>query len=439
MAVFGVPAVHEDDALRAVRAAVEMRDALPELGAGQGRIGVKTGEVVTGTEERLATGDAVNVAARLEQAAAARRDPDRRADARARARRGRDGGARAARAEGQGRAGVTAFRLLRVHDAPERRHDAPFVGRERELAALRDAFEAATQERPVRARHDRRGPGRRQVAARRGGSRGDRRTGRLRGRCLPYGEGITYWPVVEVLKQLDGRPIDESGRRRDRARSSARTKRSTSAEEIAWAFRKLLEHAAAERPLVVVFDDIQWGEETFLDLVEHVALLSIGDAPILLLCMARPELARPRVPGWPVTHPTRAVSRRATSTRCSPTRGFPRELRERIARRRRRQPALRRGDARRWRLTADGEVVVPPTLQALLAARLDQLETGERSVLERGSVEGEVFHRGAVAGARSRGRPQVTPRLAALVRKELIGPDTGRCTRATTASASATC
>ena len=104
MAVFGVPVLHEDDALRAVRAAVEMRDALPELGL-QGRIGVMTGEVVTGTEERLATGDAVNVAARLEQAAQPGEVLIGAADARARPRRGRGRAGRAARAEGQGRAG----------------------------------------------------------------------------------------------------------------------------------------------------------------------------------------------------------------------------------------------------------------------------------------------------------------------------------------------
>ena len=114
---------------------------------------------------------------------------------------------------------------------------------------------------------------------------------------MPYGEGITYWPVVEVLKQLDLAP-DEP--RRSAIRSLlGETDAATSADEIAWAFRKTLEQASAERPLVVVFDDIQWGEETFLDLVEHVALLSSG-ASILLVCMARPELAERR-PGWPVT------------------------------------------------------------------------------------------------------------------------------------------
>ena len=103
MAVFGVPVAHEDDALRAVRAAAEMRDALPELEV-EARIGVNTGEVVTGTEERLVTGDAVNVAARLEQAARPG-GPPRRGDARSRTRRARGRGSRAALDEGEGAAG----------------------------------------------------------------------------------------------------------------------------------------------------------------------------------------------------------------------------------------------------------------------------------------------------------------------------------------------
>ena len=144
MAVFGVPVLHEDDALRAVRAAAEMRDALPELGL-QGRIGVMTGEVVTGTEERLATGDAVNVAARLEQAAqpgevlvgeptlALVRDV---ADVEP-----------IEPLELKGKADpVPAYRLLRVRDAPERRHGELFVGRERELAILREAWERVRAE-----------------------------------------------------------------------------------------------------------------------------------------------------------------------------------------------------------------------------------------------------------------------------------------------------
>src|SRR5947208_10250791 len=289
MAVFGVPLLHEDDALRALRAAAEMREALPELGL-QGRIGVTTGEVVTGTEERLATGDAVNVAARLEQAAepgevligaptlalvgeAAEVEPVEPLELKGKAER------------------VPAYRLLSVRDAPERRHEALFVGRERELALVGEVWERVQAEQRcelVTVIGDA-GVGRSRLAAELLASVEATVVG---GRCLPYGEGITYWPVVEVLKQLDLLPSDEAAAAAIRS-LLGETEAATSAEEIAWAFRKTLEHASAERPLVIVFDDIQWGEETFLDLIEHIALLSSG-ASILLLCIARPELTERR-------------------------------------------------------------------------------------------------------------------------------------------------
>ena len=131
----------------------------------------------------------------------------------------------------------------------------------------------------------------------------------VRGRCLPYGEGITYWPVVEVVKQLAVLPSDPAAAAAIRS-LLGESDVGTSGDEIAWAFRKLLEEQA---PLVVVFDDIQWGEETFLDLVESTALLSTG-APLLLLCMARPELVerRPELAGDAAA---RAAARRSRPTR----------------------------------------------------------------------------------------------------------------------------
>ena len=238
----------------------------------------------------------------------------------------------------------------------------------------------------------------------------------LRGRCLPYGEGITYWPVVEVLKQLDVPPPEEAAAE---AVGSllGESEAATSAEEIAWAFRKTLEHAAAERPLVVVFDDIQWGEEMFLDLIEHVALLSSG-AAILLFCIARPELTERR-PAWPVALRLEPLGD-GDVDELIPER-ITGELRDTIARASGGNPLFIEEMLAVARET-DGEVVVPPTLQALLAARIDQLPTAERSVLERGAIEGEIFHRGAVQ-ALSPEETQVTPRLAALVRKELIRPE----------------
>ncbi len=414
MAVFGVPVLHEDDALRALRAAAEMRDALPELGL-QGRIGVMTGEVVTGTEERLATGDAVNVAARLEQAAepgevligaptlalagdAAEVEPVKPLVLKGKAE------------------PVPAYRLLSVREAPERRHEALFVGRERELALVGEVWERVQAEQRcelVTLTGDA-GVGKSRLGAELLASIEARV---VRGRCLPYGEGITYWPVVEVLKQLDLLPPDEAAAEAIRS-LLGRTDAQTSAEEIAWAFRKTLEQAAAERPLVVVFDDIQWGEQTFLDLIEHVALLSSG-AAILLLCLARPELSEHR-PAWPVTLRLEPLADEDVEE-LIPER-IADELRARIARAAGGNPLFIE-EMLAMAGEAEGEVVVPPTLRALLAARLDQLETAERSVLERGAVEGEIFHRGAVQALVPE-ETQVTPRLAALVRKQLIRPDT---------------
>ena len=414
MAVFGVPASHEDDALRAVRAAVEMRDALPDLGL-QGRIGVTTGQVVTGTEERLATGDAVNVAARLEQSAqpgevligqptlalvreAVEVEPLEPLELKGKAE------------------PVQAARLLRVHEAPARRDTARFVGRDREVALVREAWERATSERRCElfTLVGEPGVGKSRLVAE---ALATIEAAVVRGRCVPYGDGITYWPVVEVLKQLDLLPADEVAAEAIRS-LLGETESTTSADEIAWAFRKTLERAAADRPLVVVFDDIQWGQETFLDLIDHVVLLSSG-APVLLLCIARPELLERR-PAWPVALRLPPLDDAAVAE-LIPDR-VDEVLHERITRTAGGNP-LFVDEMLAMAAEADGEVVVPPTLQALLAARLDQLESSERSVLERGAVEGEIFHRGAVQ-ALAPDEAQVTPRLAALVRKELIRPDT---------------
>ncbi len=205
MAVFGIPASHEDDALRACRAATEMRDALPELGIG-GRIGVNTGEVVTGTAERLATGDAVNVAARLEQAAAPGEvligESTFALVREAVAAEQVDPLALKGKSEP-----VPAFRLLSVLDPPERRHVSRFVGREPELAQIAAAWERAQAQARcelVTVVGDA-GVGKSRLVVE-ALAAVDARI--LRGSCLPYGEGITYWPVVEVVKQLAALPSD---------------------------------------------------------------------------------------------------------------------------------------------------------------------------------------------------------------------------------------
>ena len=416
MAVFGVPMLHEDDALRAVRAAIEMRDAIPELGL-QGRIGVMTGEVVTGTAERLATGDAVNVAARLEAAA----DPGEVLIGQPTLELVREavdiGPVQLLELKGKAEP-VAAYRLVSVRDAPERPHGARFVGRQRELAVVREALELVRDEKRcelvtiVGAA----GVGKSRLVAQVFASV---EVTIVRGRCLPYGEGITYWPVIEMLKQLAVLPPDENAALAIRS-LLGESQAPTSADEIAWAVRKTLEHAAAQRPLVVVFDDIQWGEETFRDLVEHVALLSSG-ASILLLCLARPELSEQH-PAWPVTLRLEPLGDDDVEELIAER--IPAKLRERVARAAGGNPLFIE-EMLAMASGADGELVVPPTLHALLAARLDQLDPAERGVLERGAVEGEIFHRAAVQ-ALAPGETQVTPRLAALVRKELIRPDRGQ-------------
>ena len=323
MAVFGIPIVHEDDALRAVRAAAEMRDRLgalnEELERDWGvrievRTGVNTGEVVAGDAsggQRFATGDAVNVAKRFEEAAPAGRDPPRRDDVPARARRGRSRAGRALALKGKS-APVDAYRLLAIEPGAAgraRRLDSPMVGRERERTALEQAYERAVGE---RACHlftvlGAAGVGKSRLVAEFLDGLGERATV-VHGRCLPYGEGITFWPLLEVVRRLYGEDFPSTIRARlagdenaeliaERIGAALGHVESTGpTDETFWAVRKLFEAQARERPLVVVFDDLQWGAPTFLDLVEHIADWS-RDAPILLVCLARPELLDGR-PGW---------------------------------------------------------------------------------------------------------------------------------------------
>jgi class 3 adenylate cyclase/tetratricopeptide (TPR) repeat protein len=432
MAVFGVPAVHEDDALRAVRAAEELRGGLAELNDEleqsygtrlELRMGVNTGEVVTGTEERLATGDAVNVAARLEQAA----QPGEvllGEETYGLVRKGVEAES-APRLAAKGKAEpLAAYRLLSVQaDAPNRRAGAPMVGRGRQRKLLEDAFASVSGERTCHLFT---------VLGTAGVGKSrlvfeflSELEGAIvaRGRCLSYGEGISYWPVTEVVKQLglSGNAIGPL------ASILGDDSAASSPEEIAWAFRKLLESRAAEGPLVVVFDDVHWGESTFLDLVEHVADLSRG-APILLLCLARPELLDMR-PAWG------GGKLNATNVLLEPlgteeslelieslTRGIGDGLRDRILEAAGGNPLF--VEEMVAMVPEDGrDVAVPPTIQALLAARLDQLDPAERGVLERGAVEGQVFHRGAVAALAPDER-QVDGKLITLVRKDLVRPET---------------
>ena len=424
MAVFGVPTVHEDDALRACRAAVEMRDALPELGI-RGRIGVNTGEVVVGTAERLATGDAVNVAARLEQSA----EPGEILIGGETRRLVRDavelGPERALELKGKS-ATVAAHPLIAVvGEGTARRFDVAMVGRERERRALDDAWQRAQSE---RACHlftllGAAGVGKSRLTAEFLAAISDARI--VRGRCLSYGEGITYWPVVEIVLQLGVRPENE----RAAAAIDSLLGESdvpASAEDIAWAFRTLLEQVA---PVVCVIDDLHWAEPTLLDLVDHVADWS-RDAPILLVCIARPELLDRR-PTWAggklnattvLLEPLSADETDELIERLLGDADLDASLRGRIRDAAEGNPLFVEQMLAMVAESPGADIAVPPTIQALLAARLDQLDPAERDVLQRGAVEGKVFHRGGVQ-AMGPDEPDVQRRLGTLVRKELVRPD----------------
>ncbi|MGH3002421.1 MAG: ATP-binding protein [Gaiellaceae bacterium] len=243
--------------------------------------------------------------------------------------------------------------------------------------------------------------------------------------------------MVEILKQLLGAEpaarLDELGLDQGAARALQALVGvgavQTSQEEIAWAVRRLLEAEARRAPLVAVLDDIHWGEEAFLDLVDHIADLS-RDAPILLLCMARPELLDRR-PSWGggklnattvLLEPLAAADAEALVENLLDGALLDRGLRRRLLDAAEGNPLFVQEMVGLLRDSSGTTVTVPPTIQALLAARLDQLDPTERAVLERGSVEGRTFHRGAVQ-ALSAAEVELRPPLTALVRRELVRPD----------------
>ncbi|MGO9885617.1 MAG: AAA family ATPase, partial [Solirubrobacteraceae bacterium] len=426
MAVFGIPTVREDDALRAVRAAAEIRERLPAVAEDVGvmlrfRTGVNTGQVLMSEGENLATGDAVNVAARLEQAAA----PGEIVIGAETLRLVRDAvevqPLQALALKGKSEP-VEAFRLLRLDpSAPglARHLDAPLVGREQELHVLREAWDRVVDRSGCHlfTLLGTAGVGKSRLVAELLTDVAERATV-LRGRCLAYGEGITFWPLVEALT-IAGEPAAPVLTRLNGGGAAV-------VEELFWEVRRLLEALASERPVVLYLDDLQWAEPMLLDLLDHVADLSRG-APILVLCTARPELLDDR-PNWGggklnattvLLEPLAAdeslvlleqlgngLDREAQAHVIAASEGNPLFLEEMVA--------LAR---------ESGTLMVPPTIQALLGARLERLGLEERQLLERGAVEGEVFHRLAVRALA--GEPlatQVDSRLAGLVRRELIRP-----------------
>ena len=469
MAIFGRLRAHEDDALRAVRASHGMQKTLAALNEDferyygvriTNRTGVNTGEIVAnldpGATQNLATGDAVNVTARLEQNAPAgeiligevtyelvkQQVEVERLEL---------------TLKGKPEP-VPAFRLIDVRSEPVpvlAAAAAPFVGREAEMDVLRGAYSEIVAKRNARlvAVVGDAGVGKtRLISDFMAGVRIEATI--FRGRCLAYGDGITFWPLVEIVRSAarigeDDSPQTARGRIAalvpaddpdhdaivDRVASAVGLSSTTHpVAELFWGVRKLLEAQAQKGPLVVLIDDIHWAESTFLDLLDHLTE-SVHDAPMLLLCTARPEVAdvhgewlgstglerldlRPLGAAEVETMIERllagaAVSEQTKAKVVAAAEGNPLYIEQIVTMLREREPG------------ESGDVVVPPTISALLAARLDALSRAERAVVDPAAVIGLTFPGAAVTHLVPDAiRADVESHLVALDRKQFVHPIT---------------
>jgi DNA-binding SARP family transcriptional activator len=429
MGVFGIPRVHEDDPVRAARAAVELLDDAAQ-------IGIATGEVVTSKAEGIdpsLAGEPVRVAAELEDAASAGQvllaDETRRLL-----------GDRV-RAEPVSPT-EAAWRLLELVPAAapfSGSPHAPIVGRDAELAELHSALERAAVEQDVRLLMliGSAGIGKTRLAEEFvQGLDGEATV--VAGRCVAYGRGITFWPLREMVARLTAKtPLSRLlGAEPDGAQVArlvteavGSTGSSSSLEEIFWAFRRLLESTVRERPLVVLIEDVHWAEAALLDFVDYVA--DRGRGPMLLLCLARPELLEAR-PGWGeekrnvsplvlaplsldesarlVDNIVGAIPETTRARVLETAEGNPLFLEQMLA-------MLAEGAG------GEGEVRIPPTIQAVLAARLDRLGPGERAVIDTAAVVGKEFPERALAELLPHeARPFAGRHIEALVHKDLLEP-----------------
>ncbi len=473
MAVFGVPVLHEDDALRAVRAAEELRARLEllndELEEGWGvrlewRMGINTGEVVVGdptSTQTIGSGDTFNLAARLQQAAQAGEILLGRKTYRLVRERIVAGPLQSFSLKGKSAEVHTwALEEMRIGAVEmERRLRSPIVDREEELATLRTLYERTLQEQScwLVTVFGQPGIGKsrlaRELAARLFGATF------VTGRCLPYGERITFWPIIEIVRRLAGIRGDDStaeARRRlaglippaeDAALVESRVAGLLDlappprAEELFWALRRLFESIARAQPLVLLVEDVHWAESALLDLIEYLVGWSVG-SPVLLVCLARPELVDVR-PTWATSGP------RSTAIALEPLRDqdvtelaanvlgtgglqpdlaryiadaaggnalFAEELVEILVE----DKLLKREDGRWVAVGPLTEVTLPPTITALIAARIDRLDAAERLVLQCASVIGKEFWGGAVSALAT--ELDVGAALHALVRKRVVVP-----------------
>jgi class 3 adenylate cyclase/tetratricopeptide (TPR) repeat protein len=422
MAAFGIPLQHEDDAERAVRAALATLDRVRELGL-EARIGIESGEVVADeSDSTFATGEAVNLAARLEQHAA----PNEILVGPTTARLLRDLVDLEPREPLELRGWseplpVSVVVCARDPGRPLRSLTAPLVGRDSELELLENTFARTVRDRRATlvTLYGEPGIGKSRLA--REFMESIEGATVLKGRCLPYGEGVTYWPLAEMVKAASGISDDDPLERafeklREQCESEAvadllglaagvleAVEGERSQQEIAWAVRSWAEQLADAQPLVLAFEDVHWGEEPLLQLIEHLAGW-VRSAPLLLLCLARPELIDIR-PSWgggrvraltlelealPDAESGELVAALADEVGVpvdvpavlAKAEGNPLFVEETI------RALAERPNGRGDR--------IPDTLQALIAARIDGVAPEQRRLLQRASIMGRVFLHGAL-------------------------------------------
>jgi class 3 adenylate cyclase/tetratricopeptide (TPR) repeat protein len=424
MAAFGVPLAHEDDAERAVRAGLATLDKVKQLDL-QARVGIESGEVVTedDRESTFATGEPVNIAARLQQAAKPGQILIGPGTARL-----VEGSIELEELDPLELRGferrIAPHRVVCVTDLgrPLRSLAAPLVGREAELELLENTFSRTVRDRRASLVTVYGDPGVGKSRLAREFVAGLEGATVLFGRCLPYGEGVTYWPLAEMVKAsagiTDSDPLDEAQQKlHDSCEDEAvadllglaigvleAVEGERNQQEITWAARAWAEQLADAQPLVLVFEDVHWGEEPLLELVEHLASW-VREAPLFMICLARPELLDVH-PTWgggrirsttlelePLQHAESAELLEALAaqleipidrdTVLAKTEGNPLFVEETI-----------RMLAERPR---DGAERIPDTLQALIAARIDRLPSSERLLLQRAAAMGRIFMAGALA------------------------------------------
>jgi class 3 adenylate cyclase/tetratricopeptide (TPR) repeat protein len=477
MAVFGLPVRHEDDALRGVRAAADMQAALDALNPSfrdefglelSNHIGVNSGEVIAGdasTAQRMVTGDAVNTAARLEQAAGSGEVV--LGDLTYRLARDQIEVEFMAPLDLKGKAEpVPAYRLVQASAAatarePERGAGTPFVGREAEMARLGGGLDEAIAGRVARLVTvvGDAGVGKSRLI-REFATAAQERARLVRGRCLPYGDGITFWPLAEVVREAAGISGEDSPRvatrRIDRLLERvAAEEREAIVERVAaamnqsaaqfpeaeqmWGGRRFLEALAREQPVVMLVDDLHWAEATFLDFLDHL-LETVEGAPILVLGSSRHEIAE-RHAEWTASHDPMLVRLQPLSDADAGKiveellGSLDESVRARIAAAAEGNPlyveqivsmlvetgAIQRGiDG--WVAREDAaNLQIPPTVQALVAARLDALQGEERAVVDPASVIGLTFALDAVSElVEDDIQPALKQDLDVLVTKQLV-------------------